>query len=64
MHVVDESRLYTSFSNKDVPDLGEVNLDSGILRARKCLNQFHYYLGHEGYSEVNYLSTFMCLFFG
>nr|XP_018912835.1 PREDICTED: glycogen debranching enzyme [Bemisia tabaci] len=45
IHVVDESRLYLEWGN-------EVNLSTGIIGGKRALNNLHYMLGKEGYSQV------------
>ncbi|XP_012265578.2 glycogen debranching enzyme isoform X2 [Athalia rosae] len=55
IHVVDETRLYTSWTDNN--ELAENNLalvssKSGIIAAKKALNDLHFLLGKQNFSQV------------
>lgn len=53
IHVVDETRQYSEwgeYGGSDSPVV--VNLQSGIIAAKKALNQLHYELGSQGFDQV------------
>lgn len=54
IHVVDEERQYTSWlDNDDVMNKTKfVNSKCGIIEAKKALNDLHYMLGQEKFSQV------------
>ncbi|OXA50784.1 Glycogen debranching enzyme [Folsomia candida] len=52
IHVVHESRFYSSWSSEDSVKAGVVSKKSGIISAKKVLNKLHMKLGQEGFSEV------------
>lgn len=54
IHVVDETREYTQWTEKEFTnDPGLVGNNSGIIRAKKALNDLHYTLAKEGYNQVS-----------
>ncbi|KAJ8667077.1 hypothetical protein QAD02_008739 [Eretmocerus hayati] len=55
IHVVDEDRQYTAWTDNE--DLADQNVQfvsprSGIISAKKALNDLHYWLGQNSYSQV------------
>nr|XP_012233838.1 PREDICTED: glycogen debranching enzyme isoform X2 [Linepithema humile] len=54
IHVVDEERQYTLWTNDDdlVDDVKFVNFKTGIIAAKKALNDLHYTLGQQEFSQV------------
>uniref|UniRef100_A0A915IDV4 4-alpha-glucanotransferase n=1 Tax=Romanomermis culicivorax TaxID=13658 RepID=A0A915IDV4_ROMCU len=50
--VVHENRLYTKWTDNARPSDGEVNLSSGVIAARRAINELHWQLGAEGYNEI------------
>ncbi|XP_066584134.1 glycogen debranching enzyme isoform X2 [Prorops nasuta] len=52
IHVVDEERQYTSWSNKDPQNGSSISTNSGIIAAKRALNQLHYTLGQQNFSQV------------
>jgi len=52
VHVVDEKRMYSSWTDRYEPMRGEVNTKSGIIQCKRLLNDLHYELGIAGFSEV------------
>lgn len=52
IHVVEEEREYTSWSDGEAnkPDL--VNLQTGITAGKRALNKLHFELGQDGFSQV------------
>ncbi|XP_025994344.2 glycogen debranching enzyme isoform X2 [Solenopsis invicta] len=53
IHVVDEERQYTSWTHDDITDNVEfVNSKTGIITAKKALNDLHYMLGQQKFSQV------------
>ncbi|XP_076266629.1 glycogen debranching enzyme isoform X2 [Rhynchophorus ferrugineus] len=55
IHVVDETRQYTEWTDDDVlpeDSTRYVNAKSGIITAKRALNELHYRLGKEGYNQV------------
>lgn len=52
--VVDERRLYTSWSDdsKTVPDAAHCNINTGIIKAKQILNELHRVMGGTGYNQV------------
>ncbi|KAF7273656.1 hypothetical protein GWI33_013642, partial [Rhynchophorus ferrugineus] len=58
IHVVDETRQYTEWTDDDVlpeDSTRYVNAKSGIITAKRALNELHYRLGKEGYNQVGIL---------
>ncbi|XP_066992681.2 glycogen debranching enzyme [Anabrus simplex] len=51
IHVVDELRQYMEWSDADTTE-GTVNLQYGIIAAKKALNQLHFELGMAGFNQV------------
>lgn len=51
INVVTESRLYQKWSEK-VED-GGIDIDMGLLKARRALNQIHEDLQKNGFTEVS-----------
>lgn len=51
IHVVDETRVYTAWSDSE-PTRGEIGLNSGIIKGKKLLNKLHFELGANGYNQV------------
>ncbi|KAJ8732396.1 hypothetical protein PYW07_014995 [Mythimna separata] len=51
VHVVDEARVYAEWGEADA-DTPRVGPGSGILAARRALNELHAELAAQGYSEV------------
>lgn len=49
--MVKETRFYSSIS--DLIGISD-ELDYGIIKAKKALNDLHHELGAAGYSQVNY----------
>lgn len=55
---MDEERQYTSWTDNDWADnVKFVNSKSGIIAAKKALNDLHYMLGQQEFSQV------CCLYF-
>ncbi|XP_068991673.1 glycogen debranching enzyme isoform X1 [Neodiprion pinetum] len=55
IHVVDETRQYTSWTDNDELAAKNVHLvgsKSGIIAAKKALNDLHYWLGKKHFSQV------------
>ncbi|KAL6433430.1 hypothetical protein ACFW04_006521 [Cataglyphis niger] len=53
IHVVDEERQYTSWlDNDDLENDMCINSKTGIIEAKKALNDLHYMLGQEKFSQV------------
>lgn len=53
IHVVDEERQYTSWSNNDnLVNIKFINSKTGIIETKKALNDLHYMLGEEEFSQV------------
>ncbi|XP_012280901.1 glycogen debranching enzyme [Orussus abietinus] len=55
IHVVDETRQYTSWSdNEEITsnDVGFVTSKTGIIAAKRALNELHYNLGQLRFSQV------------
>ncbi|KAJ0180195.1 hypothetical protein K1T71_004786 [Dendrolimus kikuchii] len=54
IHVVDETRLYPAWGEggDSAPDEPRVGLDTGIVAAKRALNELHRELALGGYSEV------------
>ncbi|XP_025075084.1 glycogen debranching enzyme isoform X3 [Pogonomyrmex barbatus] len=53
IHVVDEKRQYTSWTDNDLlDDVKFINSKSGIIAAKKALNDLHYALGQQEFSQV------------
>lgn len=55
IHVVDEKRQYASWIDDDLAnDVKFVNSKTGIIAAKKALNDLHYMLGQQKFSQVCY----------
>jgi len=55
IHVVDEKRQYTFWTDDDSTDnVKFVNSKTGIIAAKKALNDLHYTLGQQEFSQVCY----------
>ncbi|CAG0880925.1 unnamed protein product [Darwinula stevensoni] len=52
IHVVNENRQYQSWDMGGKEKTGTVSMESGIMRARKVLNELHFELGLKGFSQV------------
>ncbi|KAG1659081.1 Glycogen debranching enzyme [Nymphon striatum] len=53
IHVVKESRLYSSWNEKNsTVESSSVHMSSGIIHAKRALNDLHYHLGTSGFNEV------------
>ncbi|RZC42945.1 glycogen debranching enzyme, partial [Asbolus verrucosus] len=55
IHVVDETRQYTEWAENDnlaIGNLRYVTNKSGIIAAKKALNDLHFHLGAEGFNQV------------
>lgn len=52
IHVVEEERQFPAWSPKPVKEPSVVHLESGIIAAKKTLNQLHFELGSRGYQHV------------
>lgn len=52
IHVVQESRFYSTWSSEGLGKVGVVNDQVGIIAARKVINDLHVKLGKEGFDEV------------
>ncbi|ELU10759.1 hypothetical protein CAPTEDRAFT_167427 [Capitella teleta] len=52
IHVVSEGRLYQSWTEAPKPSAGQVNINTGIISAKRALNGLHQYLGHSGFNQV------------
>ncbi|XP_022256947.1 glycogen debranching enzyme-like, partial [Limulus polyphemus] len=52
IHVVDETRCYTSWSENSQSERGMVNSKSGIITGKRALNRLHQELGAAGFSQV------------
>lgn len=52
IHVVDEERLYCKWSDEEKLREGEVNMMSGIIAARRMINDLHWEMGAEGFNEI------------
>ncbi|XP_034241741.1 glycogen debranching enzyme isoform X2 [Thrips palmi] len=52
IHVVDESREYTSWTDGEAKTPDEVNLQTGITAGKRALNKLHFELGQDGFSQV------------
>lgn len=60
IHVVDESRQYTEWTedeNLAMGNLRYVTKKSGIILAKKAINDIHFTLGKEGYNQVNIIGN-------
>lgn len=56
IHVVDETREYAEWTNDEnlaAGNLRYVTAETGIIRARKSINELHFLLGKEGFSQVS-----------
>lgn len=55
IHVVDETRQYAEWSeDEELPSNGRyVNKSSGIIAAKRALNELHFKLGMEGFDQVD-----------
>ncbi|XP_052826586.1 glycogen debranching enzyme isoform X2 [Octopus bimaculoides] len=51
IHVVNENRLYSNFSARST-DTSTCGLSSGIILGKKVLNQLHYLMACNGYSQT------------
>lgn len=63
IHVVDETREYTEWSDDDklaTDDVKYVSKRSGLINAKKALNDLHFALGKNGYDQVSVFR--ICLF--
>lgn len=54
IHVVDEKRQYTLWTDDEnvADDVKFVGSKTGIIMAKKVLNDLHYMLGQQGFSQV------------
>lgn len=53
--MVDEKRQYASWTDDDLADnIKFVNSKTGIIAAKKALNDLHYMLGQDEFSQVCY----------
>ncbi|XP_033736885.1 glycogen debranching enzyme-like [Pecten maximus] len=52
IHVVEEKRLYSSWSDNPSPGNAQINQMSGIAAGKTVLNRLHGELGKRGFSEV------------
>ncbi len=53
IHVVDEKRFYSNFmSVEGKSGNGLVNDATGVIKARRVLNNLHTKLGNSGFNEV------------
>lgn len=52
IHVVNEKRLYSSWTTDNVAKRGYINEKSGIIAGKKALNKLHSELGSSGFSQV------------
>ncbi|XP_015914684.1 glycogen debranching enzyme [Parasteatoda tepidariorum] len=52
IHVVSETRLFTSWTDDPEPKRGFINAKSGILAGKRALNKLHSELGSSGFSQV------------
>merc|ERR1712168_1714695 len=56
IHVVDETRFYSSFkdesSDTNCNEKVQVNQDSGIIAAKKVMQDLHSYLGKNGFTQL------------
>lgn len=52
IHVVTETRLYKSFTDNAELKVGEINVQTGIIAAKKALNELHQQLGEKHFSQV------------
>ncbi|KAG0714453.1 Glycogen debranching enzyme [Chionoecetes opilio] len=52
IHVVDETRLYSAWSESGGAQRGEVNNKSGIIECKNLLNKLHFELGANGFNQV------------
>lgn len=50
--MVDEERLYSSWTDNDDKKPGQVNLNSGIIKGKRLLNDLHLELAKSGFNEV------------
>lgn len=58
---MDEKRQYTSWTDDDLTnDVKFVNSKSGIIVAKKALNDLHYILGQQEFSQVCYQLLIFC----
>lgn len=57
IHVVKEDRHYLSWPNKASKLKGNAFLkeSSGILSAKRAINELHRWLGEQGYTQVGYM---------
>lgn len=59
--MVDEKRQYTFWTDDDLTnDVKFVNSKSGIIAAKKALNDLHYMLGQQKFSQVCYQLLIFC----
>jgi hypothetical protein len=54
IHVVEETRMYQSWSRDPSCCTAAVDLSFGINAGRQMLNNLHYELAKEGYKEVKF----------
>ena len=54
-----EERLYTSWTSENFPGKPFINETFGITAGKKILNDLHFKLGYEKYSEVLYLKHYL-----
>jgi len=53
IHVVDEKRQYTSWIDNDLTNnVKFINSKTGIIAAKKALNDLHYMLGQQKFPQV------------
>ena len=56
IHVVDEGRQFASWTDDEKlakEDAKYVSLKSGIISAKRALNDLHYWLGKNSYTQVS-----------
>ncbi|XP_046327922.2 glycogen debranching enzyme-like isoform X1 [Haliotis rufescens] len=52
IHVVKEERLYPSWTEAQNPDASHINKTFGITLGKRMLNQLHYEMGMNGFTQV------------
>ncbi|GFS37714.1 glycogen debranching enzyme [Trichonephila inaurata madagascariensis] len=52
IHVVSEKRVYTSWTDDNIPKKGYINAESGIIAGKRALNKLHFDLGTAGFTQV------------
>ena len=56
---MEERRLYTNWSDKSKShsESSHCNISTGIIKAKKILNDLHRFMGDNGYDQVKHLEN-------